>query len=543
LSPASLPQAAMVLTGFFWVFNFGNLLLWRKISRLATCQRFIHRLWGGRLALALQWYSLFFISACYVVLLSVIEHFEYHAMEQEAIEQSLLDIYDFNKAKNITIFKGFCKIGECVALSREEFPAALHINEWLRIVSAVGMIAGVAAISINLVHVAMVVRSFKKCGCEDSTWSANPWKLTDRMDWVFLIFCMPVVLCVASMRASCRSWRLLTGNMPCSRPGVVCPAGAAAALWATDNTDNSFPSLEKFEFALYRSDLELAEMFQFYAVFGFVKLMSEYVGNHSVLKSVRYRMPELEDTVVEYQTIIKTACFLGAWAFIIMGLVRTFVLFMTAKLRTLSQTVELAHNLEEQMLLVSSLQAAFIALTVVCIINMFLVCTMNSVQTKMPNANCKFTGARMLLIMAPLQKHGLSAFTFGSPVNMHVEHLLGRKDLAFFTPEVSYLVHFTLLIWECLAIVIMNFIWWRPWDMDVEQAELTPRFEKDNFGFEFIWQLVAPPLNQDRSGEQLLERSPENERLIGTACAQQQENNQQSSHLRPGAHKPRNLSI
>merc|ERR1719474_987079 len=119
---------------------------------------------------------------------------------------------------------------------------------------------------------------------------------------------------------------------------------------------------------------------------------------------------------------------------------------------------------------------------------------MDSIQTKMPNANSKFNGARMLLIFAEVQKNVLSMFTFGSPFNVRIKHILGHEGHTFFTPEVFFLVHVTLLIWECLAIVIMNFIWWKPWSLDVEQAELTPSFEAENLPFGclgFIWQLVG----------------------------------------------------
>jgi len=283
-------------------------------------------------------------------------------------------------------------------------------------------------------------------------------------------------------------------------------------LWAKNN---SFPSLENFEFALYRSDLELAAMFQFYAVFGFIKLMSEYVGNHNILTSIQINMPELRSTFVEYQTMIKTTSFLGAWAFIIMGLVRTFASFITAELETFSQTIGIAERLEEQML--DSLQFVFVVLTVICVVNMFIVCSMDSVQTKMPNANSKFNGARMLLIFAEVQKNVLSVFTFGSPFNVHIKHLVGNEGLTFFTPEVFFLVHVTLLVWECLAIVIMNFIWWKPWDLDVEKAELTPRFEKENITpwvcLGFFWQLVGNPPGQDPTCDATSEQSP----LIRTA--------------------------
>jgi len=256
-------------------------------------------------------------------------------------------------------------------------------------------------------------------------------------------------------------------------------------------------------------------MFQFYAVFGFVKLMSEYVGNHNILKSIRSNMPELEGRFVEYQTMIKTASFLGAWAFIIMGLFRTFVSFITAELETFSQTIGIAEKLEEQML--DSLQAVFIVLTVICVVNMFIVCKMDSVQTKMPNANSKFTGARMLLIFVEVQKNVLLVFTFGSPFNVRIKHIIGHEGLTFFSPEVFFLVHVTLLIWECLAIVIMNFIWWKPWSLDVEQAELTPCFEEDNLSWGFVWQLVGNPLFPDPARDNVFERSPEQTRLIETA--------------------------
>lgn len=166
--------------------------------------------------------------------------------------------------------------------------------------------------------------------------------------------------------------------------------------------------------------------------------------------------------------------------------------------------------------MLDSLQAVFIVMTVICVVNMFIVCKMDSVQTKMPNANSKFTGARVLLIFAEVQKNVLSVFTFGSPFNVQIKRILGHEGLTFFTPELFFLVHVTLLIWECLAIVIMNFIWWKPWSLDVEQAELTPRFEEENIS------LRGASAALGLSGSfyvrnNVFEQSPEEERLIRIA--------------------------
>merc|ERR1712032_1093029 len=111
-----------------------------------------------------------------------------------------------------------------------------------------------------------------------------------------------MVLCIAALRASKRSWQLMTGNSECSRSSLPCETA-----WRTPS-DQQFVSIEHFEFALYRSDLELAAMFQFYAIYAFVRLIGDYISDQKLLRNALGGQlpPRLERWVAESQSIIKT---------------------------------------------------------------------------------------------------------------------------------------------------------------------------------------------------------------------------------------------
>jgi len=171
---------------------------------------------------------------------------------------------------------------------------------------------------------------------------------------------------------------------------------------------------------------------------------------------------------------------------------RTIVSCITAEMETFPQTIVFAERLEEEFL--SSLHMLFILLTIVCVVSMFVICNMSVVQAKMPQANAKFTGARMMLMVMEVQKSLLSVFTLGSPINLHVKHVLGHEGFTFFSPERYFLLHVTLLTWECLGIVSLNVFWWKPWSKECfERAQLTPGYHKDNTGLVSTWQRVFTP--------------------------------------------------
>jgi len=466
-----------------WHLNCVNLLFYRLVSRWHKYQTFLHTCLGGWLALPLQWYSLFFIGIFFTALYSLLECLQYDSLQAETVARNLDEIYTFNVEQNYTIFSGFCRTGECIPLERTEFQDSLHVHNWLSLLSKGGHVAALIAVLVNVVHVTLVVRRFSHFAAEDERWCRYPWKMTTRMDWLLLIFCMPMVICAAALRASSRSWQLMTGNCPCSRGALPCE-NALRTPW-----DHRFPRIEHFEFALYRSDLELAAMFQFYAIFAFVRLIGEYVGDREIFpEALRGKLPRLEHSVAEYQSVIKTAALLGAWAFVILGTIRSIVSWVTAEMETFPQTLRLAEKVESQLL--SSLRMVFALLTIVCVVNMLVICKMERVEEKMPRANAKFTGARMLLVVMEVQKSVLSVFTFGSPFNLRVKQVLGHEGFTLFSPERYFLLHVTLLTWECLGIVALNFFWWKPWSMELDDAQLTPRFERDNTGLATLWRHV-----------------------------------------------------
>merc|ERR1712066_1067154 len=112
---------------------------------------------------------------------------------------------------------------------------------------------------------------------------------------------------------------------------------------------------------------------------------------------------------------------------------------------------------------------------------------MNAVKSKMPKANPKFLGTRLLLLCGEVQKRIILALTWGSPnfiilndILFQNKHLTWKASKWWFNRETAQLAHTALLTWETLLVVLANFILWQPWKLDLAQAQLTPEFETHN---------------------------------------------------------------
>jgi len=101
------------------------------------------------------------------------------------------------------------------------------------------------------------------------------------------------------------------------------------------------------------------------------------------------------------------------------------------------------------------LQDYFTVLTVLCVYNMFLICSFQNVVDALGNANQKFTGMRMLIILGQLQPQV-------------VQMPLVQRAL-YLNENTGKLLHSTLLTFECLIVVIFNY---KSWEWGVKKELL-----------------------------------------------------------------------
>lgn len=462
----------------FWYFILFDVVVWRQVMKIDRIQDLIHKPLNGIFGFFLQWYTVFFFGVAFATVYSLWELFVlYEGIPDDVIKINLEAIYDHNTAFGHNLSKGYwglynstCDLPSCQVLDKDEWVESLAIEPWLRWLSFTGQIAGAATVGLSFAHVVLLLRKCRESAKLNAKWMLHPWKPTTRLNWLLWVYTMPAIFCVAGLRAGCRIWALLTGTAHCAGPNT------------NDGCIASWKEVESHEFALYNSDLELAALFQYMTIYGFCQLMGEYVSHAAFMDNVKG--VEEREEVVEIQAVIKRAGFMGAWAFIVVGFVRTIISFICAELTSHDMT-ELPTLIEQKVEKTFSL--LFSATTIFCVVNMLIICNMNAIKSKMPKANPKFLGTRILILCGEVQKRIIMAWTWGSPNFVLLNGILVKYESHtmnastwMFNRETAQLAHTALLTWETFLVVLANFVLWQPWRMDVTTAELTPDFEKYN---------------------------------------------------------------
>merc|ERR1719382_1781327 len=280
----------------------------------------------------------------------------------------------------------------------------------------------------------------------------TPWRPAPRMSWLITVMLMPVLLLVMSMRGSCRIWALTTGQ-------------------AHNYFHTSFDKVEKWEMALYRMDQEVGQLFQFVSVYAFCRICSSFLnetlgevtgGNNS--------NSELAVVAKEFKRLVRYAGFLAVWAFILVGCFRCLLEFFVAE-SCYYEVMEDSFSVLNKSV-IQPLNIIFSFLTIMCVANMFIVGRTRTIKDRLGNANLKFMGARLLLLIIAIQEQAAQVLTSNSP--MHNKVVEKAKDhgldiSAFALTELQAdLLHLSLLNLECLFVVVFNAFAWR--DLELEKA-------------------------------------------------------------------------
>merc|ERR1719401_2601479 len=95
---------------------------------------------------------------------------------------------------------------------------------------------------------------------------------------------------------------------------------------------------------------------------------------------------------------------------------------------------------------------------------MLVVCKLPFMLKHIDSPGKKFFGLKILVLVAPNQlKIILSLMSGGEHGDQAGKSaIVGSLGLS---KERAYLLHSSLLFYECLFVVIFNFLFWRPWEM------------------------------------------------------------------------------
>merc|ERR1712032_582209 len=254
----------------------------------------------------------------------------------------------------------------------------------------------------------------------------------------------------------------------------------------------SSSGIRNIEFALESADLEMAALFQFSTVYAFSRICGSILAAASFLhdnsRESQEQNQHREKNAREYSKTLQLAGFLCVWGFVTVGIVRCLlnVAFAFAQVRLATGTMpstnttmpsstyqDMVQKLEWQKLVTDlhdsfseSINVAFAALTLLCVMNMVIICRMQMIEEKLGNANLKFTGTRLLILALEIQGKLMDAFTVDSKLYNTAEKYRSLlpdwvpfKKWSFST-EQAHLFNLSLLNIECFLVVVLNYWTW-----------------------------------------------------------------------------------
>jgi len=397
----------------------------------------------GPFALFFQWYNLTFLGLLLLLVRTFwdivkYDYIGFHFLSQEMVQQ---------RVQNVCDGEGLEK-EKCYEL-REE----LDIPPWLHRLSLVAPVLGFIGFLILSHRLAYFIKLNKnvKNGTKvfqqtpedlpgDTVQTDNlPWKLADRIDWVVIILGTPLIFIVMAMRSLIRIWAVMTGS-----------AYHANIPW---------DHMVDLELATYQMDLELAVAFQFFSCLIFGLLCTSFL-QHSRILNVHASYSQSK-----YMRILGYTAVQGVYAFVFIGVLRTIFDIAVTYLSELPEHRAQAHMLQEQVL--SKVGTIFSFVTVLCILNMLLISKVPDIAEGLNGANPKFTGVRLLLLIAQIQPQVLNGITVGSKLYMTLEQHAKEMELQdelkrwTFTKNQALLAHAALLNAECLLVAFLTWSLWR----------------------------------------------------------------------------------
>jgi len=174
----------------------------------------------------------------------------------------------------------------------------------------------------------------------------------------------------------------------------------------------------------------------------------------------------------EYRVTMKWAAIQGLFAFVIVGMIRSVFDFGTSLMQEYPKYKATADKVEAQAM--NKIGSIFTFVTILCVINMMMICKMQDIKDKLGNATLKFHGTRLLLLVAQIQPQVLNAVTVGMPLYVKVKEKVANTEYLkylhywTFTPYQAKLLHAALLSYWCLFVAIFNSLSWKMDPKDIE---------------------------------------------------------------------------
>mmetsp|Transcript_18773 Transcript_18773/g.30436 ORF Transcript_18773/g.30436 Transcript_18773/m.30436 type:complete len:466 (+) Transcript_18773:58-1455(+) len=267
----------------------------------------------------------------------------------------------------------------------------------------------------------------------------------------------PVFFIVMNTRSLIRVLAILTGSAwhaySNSNPGP---------LSASD-----YENVRTEEMGLYTMDLELGGAFQYVAVFQFAQLCKHYIGTNSLGRRTSASMSGwLPHKSMSLEEGFKFAGIQGIYAYVILGVLRclgNFGITLAGSFWKSSFSQETLAKIETGAL--GKVDAMFTFATILCIYNMVILSKLKDIERPIPMASVKFLGTRALLMILQFQPIALRYLETDSKLISFLQNSPSFKDNSYiqtweFSKEQTQLAHVMLLGYECLIVVIFNWVAW-----------------------------------------------------------------------------------
>jgi len=477
----------------FWMFGI-FVMVWRKILFSMRFQLCLHRLHPRPFwAAALQWYNVYFFGIAVVVVYSFYELCVLAASQKDS-EYHLKLVFDSqNKTELATYFE---KLGYPLENAGEvtwrEFYSTFKVDSWLRYLNvvAISTVPVTLTLCVYQVYSFLVVPGYRD-SLQQEDRSKLPFMPFRRVRYLLLIFILPTLYVASALRGNIRVWALLGGR-------------------SKVHLNETWEHVTMVMVERYKNDMEVANFLQYFAVWSFAALCGLFISEHfqsfenatlpsesasisvTTFRRSASREQRLNVLKEDLQMVVMFPAFIGVWAFIVVGFVNSASCFVVSELMQHQEYRDGA--IRARAGLESVLKPILVTLTILAVINMTMLSQVRTVKDKLGNANLKFNGTRILILVGAIQESVISMFTKGSRLYAAAlrqketldDKVFGRLPFEFkisdfeFSPEKGHILHVSLLLLECLLAVCLNVVFW--WDFDihnVEQIESDDRFNQE----------------------------------------------------------------
>jgi len=306
---------------------------------------------------------------------------------------------------------------------------------WLKMLSVASTFVGAVAFCLVMFHSCRVILKDQK----------YTLLIGSRRDMVLDIIAVPAIYIIMSLRSTCRMWMIMRG---------------VSEDEAEIRTNQS----------LYKENFELAAICQYFAVFVFTQLCVNLLRD--ITSKIDHEEAKAKGWGDDMMKAMQLTGFQGAYLWCIFGSLHSVLLFILAyfphngymNLATTSKFLAIKSKI--------SIIASVASL--LCTYNMIVICKLKFIRESLGQPSLKFNGTKIMLLLGPNQLKIISALVNTSDNYLltlpMLRNIVRGLDLS---QERSYLVHSSLMCFECLVVVLINLWAW----------ELIPAAKEDADGY------------------------------------------------------------